>query len=37
MREPYAVYFQGGLTYQHAKFGIVMTLQKMIEKKLIEL
>jgi cystathionine beta-lyase family protein involved in aluminum resistance len=37
MREPYAVYFQGGLTYQHAKFGIVMTLQKMIEKKLIKL
>ena len=24
MREPYAVYFQGGLTYQHAKFGIVL-------------
>lgn len=35
MREPYAVYFQGGLTYQHAKFGIVMTLQKMAEKSLI--
>ena len=35
MREPYAVYFQGGLTYQHAKFGIVMTLQKMVENNLI--
>ena len=35
MREPYAVYFQGGLTYQHAKFGIIMTLQKMAEKNLI--
>ncbi len=35
MREPYAVYFQGGLTYQHAKFGIVMSLQKMLEKNLI--
>ncbi len=37
MREPYAVYFQGGLTYQHAKFGIVMTLQKMLEGKLISI
>ena len=35
MREPYAVYFQGRLTYQHAKFGIVMTLQKMVENNLI--
>lgn len=35
MREPYAVYFQGGLTYQHAKFGIIMSLQKMVEKNLI--
>lgn len=37
MKEPYAVYFQGGLTYQHAKFGIMMSLQKIVEKKLIEL
>ena len=35
MKPPYAVYFQGGLTYQHAKFGIVMTLQKMVENILI--
>lgn len=35
MREPYAVYFQGGLTYQHAKYGIIMSLQKMVEKNLI--
>ena len=26
---PYAVYFQGGLTWAHAKFGILMSLQKM--------
>ena len=35
MKEPYAVYFQGGLTYPHAKFGIMMSLQKIVEKKLI--
>lgn len=35
MKEPYAVYFQGGLTYPHAKFGIMMSLQKIVEKGLI--
>ena len=28
---PYAVYFQGGLTWAHAKFGILMSLQKLAE------
>ena len=37
IRPPYAVYFQGGLTWQHAKLGILMSLQKMIDAKLIEL
>lgn len=32
---PYAVYFQGGLTWYHAKFGIMMSMQKMFEKGLI--
>ena len=31
IREPYAVYFQGGLTWHHAKLGILMSLQKMLE------
>ncbi len=31
IREPYAVYFQGGLTWYHAKLGILMSLQKMLE------
>lgn len=35
MKEPYAVYFQGGLTYPHAKFGILSSLQKIVEKNLI--
>ena len=31
IRPPYAVYFQGGLTWQHAKLGILMALQKMVD------
>ncbi|KSV59945.1 aminotransferase class I/II-fold pyridoxal phosphate-dependent enzyme [Acetivibrio ethanolgignens] len=34
---PYAVYFQGGLTWYHAKLGILMSLQKLYEEKLIKL
>lgn len=30
IKPPYAVYFQGGLTYEHAKFGIMKTLQEII-------
>lgn len=36
IKPPYAVYFQGGLTWQHAKFGILKTLQTLVEKKLIK-
>jgi len=35
IREPYAVYFQGGLTWQHAKLGILMSLQKMVDAGLV--
>lgn len=34
LKDPYAVYFQGGLTYPHVKFGIMMSLQKIVEKGL---
>ena len=37
MKEPYAVYFQGGLTWYHAKFGIMMSMQKMYEKGLLKI
>ena len=37
VKEPYAVYFQGGLTWYHAKLGILMSLQKLYERKLVEL
>ena len=35
IKPPYAVYFQGGLTWQHGKFGILKTLQKLVEKGII--
>ena len=37
IRAPYAVYFQGGLTWYHAKLGILMSLQKMLDAGLIKL
>ena len=37
IRPPYAVYFQGGLTWEHAKLGILMSLQKLYEKDLVDL
>ena len=37
IRPPYAVYFQGGLTWFHAKLGILMSLQKMVDAELITL
>ena len=37
IREPYAVYFQGGLTWYHAKTGILKSLQEMVNAKLVNL
>ena len=37
IRDPYAVYFQGGLTWHHAKLGILMSLQKMVDAGLVTL
>ena len=37
IREPYAVYFQGGLTWQHAKFGMLKSLQEMVNAGLVSL
>lgn len=36
IKPPYAVYFQGGLTWQHAKFGILKTLQNMVEQGIVK-
>ena len=35
IKPPYAVYFQGGLTWEHAKFGILMSLQKLVDAKIV--
>jgi cystathionine beta-lyase family protein involved in aluminum resistance len=36
LKAPYAVYFQGGLTWQHAKFGILKSLQRCYEKNVVK-
>lgn len=36
IKPPYAVYFQGGLTWYHAKLGILMSMQKVKEAGLID-
>ncbi len=35
IKPPYAVYFQGGLTWQHAKFGILKSLQSLKNKGIV--
>lgn len=37
MKSPYAVYFQGGLTFDHARFGIMKTLQNMVDAGIVEI
>ncbi len=37
IRPPYAVYFQGGLTWYHAKLGILKSLQAMVDAGLVQL
>lgn len=37
IREPYTVYFQGGLTYEHSKFGVIKSLQELYKRNLITL
>lgn len=36
IKPPYAVYFQGGLTWEHAKFGILMSLQKLHDAGIVK-
>lgn len=36
LREPYTAFFQGGLTWYHAKAGILYSLQKVIDAGLIQ-
>lgn len=37
IKPPYAVYFQGGLTWYHAKLGILKSMQKLLEAGIINL
>ena len=37
LKEPYNVYFQGGLTFPHVKFGIIKSLQTLYERDLVTL
>lgn len=36
MKPPYAVYFQGGLTWYHAKYGIMNSLQKLVDAGIVK-
>ena len=35
IREPYIAYMQGGLTYAHAKYGVLTALFRLVESGLI--
>ena len=37
MREPYNVYFQGGLTYEHSKFGVMKSIDALLKNNLISI
>ena len=37
IKPPYAVYFQGRLTWPHAKFGILKSLENLVRQGLVEL
>lgn len=35
LRDPYIIYFQGGLTYDHSKFGVIKALQSMYDQHIL--
>lgn len=37
IREPYIAYFQGGLTYEHARYGIIKSLDSLYKKGMIDI
>ncbi len=37
IKPPYAVYFQGGLTFEHARFGIMKSLQSLVNAGIVSL
>lgn len=36
IKPPYSVFFQGGLTWQHAKFGILKSYQRFVDENLFD-
>ena len=36
IKPPYSVFFQGGLTWYHAKLGILMSLQKLLDAGIVK-
>ena len=37
LREPYIAYFQGGLTYEHSRFGIIKSVDTLYKKGMIDI
>ena len=37
LRDPYIAYFQGGLTFEHAKFGLIKSLDTLVKRGLIQI
>ena len=37
IKEPYSVYFQGGLTWPSAKLGILSSLQQLVSEKIVDI
>lgn len=37
IRPPYNVYFQGGLTYEHSRFGVLCAVDRLIKKGLLRI
>ena len=37
LHEPFAAYFQGGLTWEHARFGILKAAQRLADKGIIQI
>lgn len=35
IRAPYIAYFQGGLTYEHSKFGVIKSLDRLVKENLL--
>ena len=37
LREPYIAYFQGGLTYEHARYGIIKSVDSLYKKGMLDI